>query len=151
MILYIFIGIIIGIKAVLLLYFSMILNWVGILGLDISFIIIFGLINGFLDTFIISKISKLNKKIVSYIVGIIITLFIMFLLSFTNYTLIIFDYIHYKRFGFKVGEFGPAGGLEIIFYYIIYSIVSIFFSFPITLLIIRIIKKWKIKIRRNFV
>ena len=138
-------GIIIGIKAVLLLYFSMILNWVGILGLDISIIIIFGLINGFLDALVISKISKLNKKIILYIVSIIITLFIMLLLGCTNYTLIIFDYIHYKRFGFKAGEFGPAGGLEIIFYYIIYSIVSIFFSFPITLLIIKKIKKMENK------
>ena len=143
---FVFIGIIMGLKALLLLYISMILNFIHIWGLDILIIIFFGLLNGFLDALIISKILKINNKIISYIIAIFITLFLFIYLRRFNFMINIYDYIIYQKYGYKIGEFGPSGGFVIISYFLLYSISQIF-SFFITIILIKIIKKkW-----RNFV
>lgn len=133
----IFIGVIIGFKAVLLLSISMILNWIGIWKLDFSIIIIFGLFNGFIDVYIITKKGESINKIISCITSFLVTIFIMSMLGFTDITLRIYDYISYKKYGINFGEFGPAGGFVIIFYIVLYSLASIIFGFLTTVIILK--------------
>jgi len=133
----IFIGVIIGFKAVLLLSISMILNWIGIWKLDFSIIIIFGLFNGFIDVYIITKKGESINKIISCITSFLVTIFIMSMLGFTDITLRIYDYISYKKYGISFGEFGPAGGFVIIFYIVLYSLASIIFGFLTTVIILK--------------
>jgi len=133
----IFIGVIIGFKAVLLLYISMILNWIGIWKLDLSIIITFGLLNGFIDAYVIEKKDKFINKIISCITGFLVIILIMFMLGFTDITLKIYDYICYKKYGISFGYFVPAGGFVIILNIALYSLASILFGFPITVIILK--------------
>ena len=72
----IFSGIIIGTKAILLFFISMVLTWVNE-NFGLLIIIIFGIINGFLDIIVIFKYHKLIHKIIFCIIGSVITIFLI--------------------------------------------------------------------------
>ena len=125
-------GILIGGKGIILLYIMGIL--LGIFHNISIFIIvfIFGLLNGFIDALIISLKNKFKYKIFSGILGFIITVSMFKLSLILNLPDILADYFIYGKGG---GGLEPGGWFAFNFMTIIYFCMSLFLSFPITMIL----------------
>ena len=138
------IGLLTGVKNILLFFGSMFLDWLT----DIRFVMLFGFINGFIDAHIF---LRAKHKIITFAAGILTTLSIMTLLGGTDHIARVRKYISYIRFNadFDYEPFGPAGGFGIIVYFILFSLISIFTGFCVAIIIMKITKsnRWIYKKR----
>ena len=125
-------GLFIGFKSIILLYIMDIIIMVCS-GISLFFIIsIFGLLNGFIDGIIISIKNTIKNKLISGILGFLITICIIILSIKLNLPDIIADIFLYGEGG---GGLEPGGRFGFTVEVIIYFIISLFLSFPITMVI----------------
>lgn len=133
---YMFIGIIIGFKAILLLYIYLVLFWINIWELDLWIMVIFGLINGFIDSYLISNYDEFNQKIISCIFGIVSAFLFFYIFWF------IMDYVYnYINYTYETYPRMEPINIFIVFFNMLFF--SVLISFPITTILIWTIKKIK--------
>ena len=138
----IFRDIIIGIKSNILLYTMNILTWIyNKIDIDLILFISFGVLNGFLNALLISIKNKTRYKIISSIIGCIVTIFVLLLSLRTHLPDILINYLDYIKYGENYNGLGAGGRFAFTFSLLIYFGISIFVSFPISLLIISKINK----------
>jgi len=125
-------GIIIGIKSIVLLYFSDVLVSIEPTIIVILPFVAFGLINGFIDALVFSKIAKIINKIFFCVTGILVAFVTFFLSLYLSLPDILADYFVYGEGG---GGREPGGWFAFGFCILIYFGISLI-SFPLSMLML---------------